>query len=113
MGHSNVHHNNMYYNSHTCLHICAQAPGFEDGFFNNTCVIHAASPSYGSFSPGIGGTAWPEMHDNRVYTIDGKATLSGKSIASWNAMGVDLRTTVATIPSDAQLVAAAKVILGM
>jgi hypothetical protein len=32
------------------------------------------------------------MHDNRVFTADGKATEAGKSIAQWQAQGHDLGT---------------------
>ena len=51
--------------------------------------------------------------DNRVYTMDGKASESGKSIAEWQAQGHDLGTTVTTMPPDATLISVAKAILGM
>jgi hypothetical protein len=112
-GHDNHHHNNLYYNSGSCMGVCAQKPGHEDHFYNNTCVINKASPQYASFSKGIGGPAMPVMHDNRVYTADGKATESGKPISAWNALGHDLGTTVGKIPSDVELIAIAKGILMM
>eukprot|EP01050_Picozoa_sp_SAG11_P006235 SAG11_NODE_476_length_9118_cov_5.515911_10_plen_167_part_00 len=45
-GHDNHHHNNLYYNSNSCMGVCAQKPGHEDHFYNNTCVINKASPTY-------------------------------------------------------------------
>jgi len=112
-GHDNHHHNNFYYNSGGCMGVCAQKPGHEDAFYNNTCVLSKASAEYAGFAKGIGGPSLPIMHDNRVYTTDGKATESGKSIASWQAQGHDLGTTVSKIPPDAQLISVAKGILGM
>ena len=53
------------------------------------------------------------MHDNRVYTLDGKATESGKSISSWQAQGHDLGTTVGVIPSDDAIIAMARGVLQM
>ncbi len=55
----------------------------------------------------------PVMHDNHVYTADGKATESGKAIASWQAQGHDVGTTVGPIPSDAELISIAKALLQM
>ena len=43
-GHDNHHHDNMYINSGTCMGVCAQKPGHEDAFFNNTCAIYADTP---------------------------------------------------------------------
>ena len=58
--------------------ICAQKPGHEDAFYNNTCILTEAGGSYASFStaPNSGGVAQPAMpimHDNRVFTPDGTA----------------------------------------
>ena len=91
----------------------AQKPGHEDHFYNNTCVINKADPQYAGFSTGIGGPALPVMHDNRVYTVDGRAKERGLTVTAWQALGHDLGTTVARIPPDAQLIAVAKSILGM
>ena len=82
----------MYINKGGCMGVCAQKPGHEDAFYNNTCISVSASPQYASFSEGIGGPALPVMHDNRVFTADGKATEAGKSIAQWQAQGHDLGT---------------------
>eukprot|EP01050_Picozoa_sp_SAG11_P006234 SAG11_NODE_476_length_9118_cov_5.515911_9_plen_59_part_00 len=55
----------------------------------------------------------PVMHDNRVYTVDGQAKESGKTVAQWQSQGHDLGTTVGKIPADEVLIATAKEILGM
>mmetsp|Transcript_34796 Transcript_34796/g.91091 ORF Transcript_34796/g.91091 Transcript_34796/m.91091 type:complete len:314 (+) Transcript_34796:205-1146(+) len=112
-GHDNHHHNNLYYNRGSCMGACAQKEGHEDAFYNNTCILAANSPSYARFSQAIDGTSYPIMHDNRVYTLDGKATESGKDIAAWQAQGHDLGTTVGVIPSDDVIIAEAKSILDM
>ena len=80
---------------------------------NVTCIINGASPNYASFSQGIGGPAYPIMHDNRVLTIDGKATESGKSIPEWQAQGHDLGTEVGKLPSDDELIAMGRSVLLM
>ena len=112
-GHDNKQYGNMYINSGGCMSVCAQKPGHEDAFFNNTCVSVAKSPVYANFQPGIGGAAYPVMHDNRVYTADGKATEAGKTIEAWQALGHDVGTTVARLPSDDKLVAMARELLAM
>merc|ERR1711977_709204 len=114
-GHDNYHHNNVYYvpGGRGCMGVCAQKPGHEDAFYNNTCIINGKSPNYASFGAGIGGPAYPIMHDNQVYTLDGKATESGKSIASWQAQGHDLGTVVGKIPSDDAIIQMGRDVLQM
>jgi hypothetical protein len=53
------------------------------------------------------------MHDNRVFTRDGKATEAGKTVAQWQALGHDQGTVVAAMPSDDALVEMARELLGM
>merc|ERR1712137_985785 len=110
-GHDNHHHNNIYINDGGCMGVCAQKPGHEDAFYNNTCVSYKNNPMYAAFSKGIGGDAYPIMHDNRVYTLDGKATESAKEISWWQAQGVDVGTTVAKIPADEDIMKLARDIL--
>lgn len=112
-GHDNHHHNNIYYSAGGCMGVCAQKPGHQDMFYNNTCISSRAGVDYAGFQQGIGGPALPVMHDNRVYTPDGTASESGKSIAAWQAEGHDLGTTVGKTPSDAELIAMAKELLNM
>ena len=110
-GHDNHHHHNMYINSGNCMSVCAQKPGHEDAFYNNTCALVASSPTYANFQPGIGGDAYPTMHDNRVFTADGRAKEAGKTVAEWQAQGHDVGTRVAQLPSDDDLVAMARGLL--
>jgi len=73
----------------------SQKPGFEDSFYNNTCVINATNPAYATFSnDGVEGGANPTMGYNLVVTIDGKATESGREIEEWQKEGVDVGTVV-------------------
>jgi len=110
-GHDNHHHHNIYLVKGGCMGVCAQKPGHEDAFYNNTCIMFRNGGNYASFQSGIGGPAYPVMHDNRVYTQDGTATESGKSIASWQASGHDLGTTVAKIPDDDVIMELAREVL--
>lgn len=112
-GGDNHHHNNIYYNRGGCMGVCAQKPGHEDAFYNNTCIMTQAGGNYAGFQNGIGGTALPKMHDNRVFTPDGTAKEDGKTIESWQAKGHDLRTTVGKIPPDAEILAMARDVLQM
>ena len=113
-GHDNHHYNNLYYNSGACMRACAQKPGHEDAFYNNTCIL-PESTDYASYSEGIGGEAYPDMHDNRVFTKDGTATEGPKkqTVAQVQKQGRDLGTTVSTLPSDDEVVAMARAMLGL
>ena len=71
----------------------------------------ASSPTYANFQPGIGGDAYPIMHDNRVFTANGEANEAGKTVAEWQAQGHDMGTTVAYLPADDELVAMARELL--
>jgi len=109
-GHDNSHHNNMYYNAGGCMGDgTTQAPGHEDSFFNNSCYMNVAR-DYASWAAG---GARPVMHDNKVFAPGARATENGRSIASWQAEGHDLRTTVDEIPSDDVVLAMAREVLGM
>jgi hypothetical protein len=112
-GHDNVHQHNFYYSSNNCMVPRAHSnrTGHTDAFFENTCVINAVSPQYAVFWGDT--TSAPVMHDNAVYTQDGKAGESGRSIAEWQAEGHDLGTTVGKIPGDEVLISVAKGILHM
>ena len=112
-GHDNWHHHNLYYNglNGQCMYACAQTPGHEDRFYNNTCLM-TNDGSYAVFEPGVGGPARPIMHDNRVFTPSGSASEreggDERSVAAWQAMGHDLGTTVAKLPSDAEVIRMAR-----
>jgi len=93
--------------------VCAQKPGHEDAFYNNSCVMMGGGEQYASFQNGVGGPALPVMHDNRVFTQSGKASESGKPVEEWQKQGHDLGTVVATLPSDDDIVAMGRAVLGM
>ena len=109
-GHDNHHHHNMYINDNTCMHINPQVPGHEDEFSNNTCVIFASNPVYANYDTEL---ARPIMTDNRVFTVDGKATESGLNVSAMQAQGFDLGTTVAVIPEDNEIIALARALLNL
>lgn len=116
-GHDNHHHHNIYVNSMTCMAVNAQKPGHVDEFYNNSCVlVDGTDPTYASFDSKstLGPGAWPVMHDNRVYTVDGAAKESGyDSVVDAQKAGHDLGTTVAKLPSDSAIVKMARVLLGL
>ena len=111
-GHDNRHFENVYINSHNCVEICAQAPGHEDAFYNNTCILPDANPGqqydYAHFQgskptdPGL-----PRVHSNRVFTPSGLANESGLPIRAWHDRG----TTVARLPPDDVILAMARAVL--
>ena len=51
------------------------------------------------------------MHDNRVYTVDGRARENGKDVREWQAQGHDLGTVVAPMPADEAIVQMARDLL--
>ena len=53
------------------------------------------------------------VHDNKIFTPTGRVTECGKSLADWQAAGNDQGTVAAPFPADADLLAAAKVMLGL
>ena len=107
-----MHHNNMYINTDRCVYICSQLPGHRDQFFNNTCVVYARNPDYALWKEGLGDPL-PEMHGNRVYTLDGRVTENGRSLAYWQAHGHDPGTVVQHMPSEEELLRWARQLLGM
>eukprot|EP00750_Incisomonas_marina_P033516 INCI9889.3.p1 GENE.INCI9889.3~~INCI9889.3.p1 ORF type:complete len:911 (+),score=132.78 INCI9889.3:121-2853(+) len=73
-GHDNRHFNNVYINTRTCMGVNPQKPDHLDAFYNNTCIIFANSPNYASYDTKdtYGPHGRPIMHDNQVFTLDGK-----------------------------------------
>lgn len=54
-----------------------------------------------------------EVGNNSYFSSDGTITECGKSLAAWQALGNDKGSTVAMTPSDAAILAQAKLKLGM
>ena len=108
-GHDNSHHHNMYYNAGGCMGDgTTQSVGHEDSFFNNICIMNV-DRDYATWAQGDK----PIMHDNRVFSPEGKATENGHPIAFWQKEDHDLRTTAAKIPADNMVLAMAREVLGM
>jgi hypothetical protein len=83
--------------------------GFNDGFFNNTCVYRNSYTS-DCFIPKTktewSGGGW-QVHDNHVYSASGSTMVCGNTIAlaDWVAKGHDKGSTTAKWPADEQLIA--------
>merc|ERR1712130_908350 len=74
-GHDNHHYNNVYAYVGRGLGICSQVPGHEDYFYGNKVIIGKANPPLGNYACNDPKTV---VHDNEIYTSDGKATECGK-----------------------------------
>ena len=83
--------------------------GFNDAFFNNSCVFRS---SYGSDCGTFAG--WG-VHDNKVYSQSGTAKICGMNFEQWLASGKshDKGSSIARWPTDAELIAMGKAVLGM
>lgn len=100
-GHDNRHYNNIYAYVGTGFKICSQLKGHEDYFFNNT-VVMTNDGNYGN--PKCSGDGMTVLHDNKIYTPNGKVTECKMTLAEWQAKGNDLRTTANKTPADSDLV---------
>ena len=76
---------------------------------NRFCDSVSANPNYANFQ--VPTDALPIMHDNRVYTLDGRATENGKDVSEWQAQGHDLGTVVAPMLADEVIVQMARDLL--
>ena len=90
--------------------------GYNDGFYNNTCVFRD-DKGYASdcFAEGQG-HGW-EVHSNRVFSSTGNVTVCEPPdeipLQDWLAQGHDKGTTIAAWPADDTLIAWGKAMLGM
>ena len=75
--------------------------------------MYRNSPNYANFNCGAAANALPNMSNNRVYSLDGKATECGQAITTWQAKGHDVGTTVAPLPADDVVVQWAAQLLGV
>eukprot|EP00463_Aulacantha_scolymantha_P000789 TRINITY_DN1519_c0_g2_i4.p1 TRINITY_DN1519_c0_g2~~TRINITY_DN1519_c0_g2_i4.p1 ORF type:complete len:111 (-),score=18.65 TRINITY_DN1519_c0_g2_i4:211-543(-) len=104
-GHDNHHYGNVYAYVGRGLGICGQIKGHEDYFYSNKVIIEKANPSLGGYS--CSGDAMTVVHDNAIYTVDGKATECG------HAAPYTKGTTVGQIPNADQIISWAKEKLGL
>ena len=111
-GHDNHHHHNLYAYINKGMGICGALPGHQDEFFSNK-VIQVVSSAYAQYDCNCNGTC-PLMHDNHIYTPDGKmADICGKSLEERQSAGIDLGSSVATHPSDELVISWARELLGI
>ena len=90
--------------------------GYGDGFVNNSCVYIGSydSDCFTQRTQPAAGRAW-KVHDNKVYSESGETMVCNNttSLAAWVAKGHDAGSSSARWPSDADLVAMARRILGL
>ena len=83
--------------------------GFNDAFFGNQCIFRQG---YGSDCGVAAGPGWV-VHDNSVYSQSGKLQVCGTDFAKWVAAGHDHGSSVAAWPTDSEIVAMGRKVLGM
>ena len=99
-GHDNHHYNNIYAYVINGFGINDQLSGHEDYFYNNT-VVMTRDGDYGHGTcDGPGKTV---VHDNRIYSPNGKITECKMSLSEWQAKGNDPGTTASKWPDDKEL----------
>eukprot|EP01083_Nonionella_stella_P159244 519321_1 len=116
-GHDNVHYNNIIaYIKGSCFGICDQLKGFNDGFYNNTCIINSNNTiKYGAFSCKQPQSNWPMLYNNTVYALGSdidKVGLCGLSeIDFQNKFGTDYGTVINAYPDHNDIIRQAKQML--
>ena len=100
-GHDNWHFNNIYAYVGRGFGINGQYPGHEDYFYNNS-VVMTRDGDYGN--PQCTDPGKTIVHDNRIYTPNGKVTECKMTLEEWQAKGNDQGTTAAKWPDDDALV---------
>jgi hypothetical protein len=95
-------------------------PFFAEGFYNNICILAAAGDNYMSLGSCTPTSTFLQnsmlLGNNTVYVPGSSATVScGKpyTIQDWIATGLDPGTTVADLPSTAEIIQMAKTVLQM
>ena len=98
---------------------CASGSGYLETWTNNTCVLHAASPSpYSNGCPWTGNLSTiPRRLNNRFLTADGQVQIDCGhdrwSLAQAQAHGTEAGSTVAQDPGMPALLALARSLLGI
>ena len=112
-GHDNHHHHNVYAFINKGMGICGALPGHADRFFANK-VIQTASGGYASYDCACKADTCPAMHDNQIFTPDGKmGQICGQSLADRIKAGTDVGTSVSKHPSDDQILTWGRELLGL
>ena len=105
-GHDNWHFNNIYAYVGRGFGVVPQLPGHADYFYGNE-VIMTKDGDYGLAQvcndiPGV--VPKTVVHDNHIYTPNGKVTECGMSLAEWQVKGNDPGSTASAWPDDDKLV---------
>ena len=111
-GHDNHQHNNIYGYINEGFHIITkQEKGHENKFYNNSIVLNKDG-NYGS-GQACSGDGMTVVHDNKIYTPNGKVTECGMDLDKWQAKGNDPGTTANKWPSDEELLGMVKELLSI
>ena len=87
--------------------LCAQDPGHEDYYFNNT-VFMTGNDVGGFTCDGPGKTV---VYNNRYFTPNGAIEECGYNLTEWQNKSEDVGSTVAKIPADDVIISLAKAVL--
>ena len=112
-GHDNHQHNNIYGYINEGFHfITKQEKGHENKFYNNSVVLYKDG-DYGSGQASCSGDGMTVVHDNKIYTPNGKVTEYGLDLDKWQAKDNDPGTTANKWPSDEELLDMVKKLLSI
>lgn len=107
-GHDNHHYNNVYAWVSKGFGICGQLKGHEDYFYNNSVIMNQDG-DYGN--PACSGDGMTVVHDNKIYTPNGKVTECKMTLEQWQAKGNDKGSKAYKWPSDDELESMVKGVL--
>jgi len=108
-GHDEYWHENQIAYVGNCYHNQG-SKGYNDGFFNNSCITRSVNGGYDSDCKNTPEMGW-EVHDNTVYTSGGTVNACGSTLAEWVKQGHDKGSKAMKWPTDAEMTARAKVLL--
>ena len=123
-GHHEVYSNNLLAYVHDCIMNGMNSDarpghqiGYNDGFWNNSCVFTGTyqSDCFTNAAQPPTGRGW-DVHDNKVFSADGQTRVCARpqmNLSDWVAQGHDHGSTSAKWPTDDHLVGWAKAILGI
>jgi len=107
-GHDNIHEDNIYAYVDQAMGLDGTLPGHEDHFCNNTAVLTGTNTG----APACQG-ARTVMAGNRYFTPTGGVTVCGEPMAKAQEQGMEIGSSVATIPADDVILGWARSLLSM
>ncbi len=111
-GHDIHHHKNVYSYINEGFHIITtQQKGHNNMFYDNDIVLNKDG-DYGT-GQACSGDGKTIVHDNKIYTPNGKVTECGKDLAKWQAEGNDPGTTAEKWPTDKDFLEMIKNVLNL